>query len=112
MLVSIFTNVKNANKFLNQNKATAVYIAVMEVLFVHQFSKIKNVAEGLYTKKPKHTSHGFGKSAGSVLRNDSLSVNWCVFQINICGDNRPQCKARKRCKQSQKNNIVIIYSQL
>ena len=84
MLVSIFTNVKNANKFLNQNKATAVYIAVMEVLFVHQFSKIKNVAEGLNTKKPNHTSLGFGKSAGSVVCNDSFFVNLkCVFRIYI-----------------------------
>jgi hypothetical protein len=46
--------VKNANKFLNQNKATAVYIAVTEVLLVRQFSKTKNVADGLKTKKPSH----------------------------------------------------------
>jgi len=31
MLVNIFMNVKIANKFFNQYKATAVYIAVMEV---------------------------------------------------------------------------------
>ncbi len=52
MLANIFMNVKNANKFLNQNKATAVYIAVMEALLVHQFSKIKNVANGQKTTKP------------------------------------------------------------
>ena len=53
-LANIFTNVKNANKFLNQNKATAVYIAVMEVFLVRQFSKTKNIANGQKTKKPSH----------------------------------------------------------
>jgi hypothetical protein len=46
MLANIFTNVKIVNKFLNQNKATVVSIAVTEVLLVHQSSKTKNVANG------------------------------------------------------------------
>jgi len=69
MLANIFTNVKNANKFLNQNKATAVYFAVTEVLLVRQFSKKKIVADALKTNKPRR----FGKSAGSVVFNDSFS---------------------------------------
>jgi hypothetical protein len=44
--------VKNANKFLNQNKATAVYFAVTEVLLVRQFSKTKIVVDALKTNKP------------------------------------------------------------
>lgn len=44
-LVNIFTNVKNANKYLNQNKATAVCIVVTEMLLVHQSNKTKNVAK-------------------------------------------------------------------
>ncbi len=51
MLANIFTNVKIANKFLNQNKATVVCIAVTEALPVHQFNKTKNVANGQKTKK-------------------------------------------------------------
>ena len=43
-------NVKNANKFSNQNKATVVFIVVMGVLHVHQFKRIKNVAEKMRTK--------------------------------------------------------------
>ena len=35
MLANISTNVKNANKFLNQNKATVVFIVVTEVSLVH-----------------------------------------------------------------------------
>jgi hypothetical protein len=54
MLANIFTNVKNANKFLNQNKATAVFIAVMVVWLVHQFNRTKNVADRRKTKKPSH----------------------------------------------------------
>ena len=46
MLANISTNVKNANKFLNQNKATVVFIVVTEVFLVHPFSKTKNVANG------------------------------------------------------------------
>jgi hypothetical protein len=53
-LANIFTNVKIVSKFLSQNKATAVYIAVMEVLLAHQFSETKNVANGQKTKKPSH----------------------------------------------------------
>ena len=51
MLANISTNVKNANKFLNQNKATVVFIVVTEVFLVHLFSKTKNVANGQKTKK-------------------------------------------------------------
>jgi hypothetical protein len=36
--------VRIVNKFLNQNKATAVYIAVTEQLLVRQFNKTTNVA--------------------------------------------------------------------
>jgi hypothetical protein len=54
MLANISTNVKNANKFLNQNKATVVFIVVTEVLLVHQFSRTKNVADERKTKKPSH----------------------------------------------------------
>ena len=43
MLANIFTNVKIANKFLNQNMATVVFIVATEVLPVHQFNKTKNV---------------------------------------------------------------------
>jgi len=43
MLANIFTNVKIANKFLNQNMATVVFIVAMEMLPVHQFNKTKNV---------------------------------------------------------------------
>lgn len=71
MLVSIFTNVKNANKFLNQNKATAVYIAVMEELFVHQFSKTIKVAEGLNTKKPNTLHTGLTK----------VTAQWFVMTV-------------------------------
>ena len=45
MLANISTNVKSANKFLNQNKETVVFIAVTEMFLVHPFSKTKNVAK-------------------------------------------------------------------
>ena len=51
MLANISTNVKNANKFLNQNKETVVFIVVTEVFLVHLFSKTKNVANGQKTKE-------------------------------------------------------------
>ncbi|SDM46807.1 hypothetical protein SAMN04488084_10747 [Pedobacter antarcticus] len=51
MLANISTNVKSANKFLNQNKETVVFIAVTEMFLVHPFSKTKNVANGQKTKK-------------------------------------------------------------
>jgi hypothetical protein len=38
-------NVKNANKFLNQNKVIAVFIVVMEVLLALLSSRTKNVAD-------------------------------------------------------------------
>ena len=43
-----------ADRPLNQNKATAVFIVVTEVLLVHQFSRTKNVADRQKTKKPSH----------------------------------------------------------
>jgi hypothetical protein len=63
--------VKNANNFLSQNKATAVYIAVTEVLLVRQFSKKKIVADRLNTKKPSHTNSGLAK----------VMVQWFVMTV-------------------------------
>ena len=51
MLANISTNVKSANKFLNQNKETVVFIVVTEVFLVHQFSRTKNVADGQKTEE-------------------------------------------------------------
>ncbi len=51
MLANIFTNVKSANKLLNQSKATVVFIAVTEMFLVHPSNKTKNVANGQKTKE-------------------------------------------------------------
>ena len=53
-LVNIFTNVNNENKFLNQKKATVLFIEVTEELLELQFSRTTNVDNSQKTKKPRY----------------------------------------------------------
>jgi hypothetical protein len=60
--------VKNANKFLNQNKATVVFIVATEVLLVHQFSRTKNVADRTENKEAQPLTNPRLRKAANVMR--------------------------------------------
>ena len=69
-----FYECENANKFLNQNKETVVFIVVTEVFLVHQFSRTKNVADGQKTEEQLKVFL-FGCFINVTIQKDHRSYN-------------------------------------